>query len=116
MQTEPLSLRRRTFVSALASGAAGLPSVLRAQTGTSTPPHVAFVSANNRVTFDPRNLQNFRKGLAENGLIDGRDVKMTYDFAEGSAERLRELCAKMAQNDAVMIVTAGTQAIRALLR
>ena len=108
-------MKRRALVSALAAGAAGLPSVLRAQIGSGAPPHVAFVGASNQATFDPRNLQNFRKGLAENGLIDGRNVTMTYDFAEGSAERLRELSAKMAQSDAVVIVTAGPQAVRALL-
>jgi putative ABC transport system substrate-binding protein len=108
-------VKRRAFVSALAAGTAGLPSVLRAQTGSGAPPHVAFVSVSNQATIDPRNLQNFRKGLAENGLTDGRNVTVTYDFAEGSAERLRELSAKMAQSDAALIVTAGPQAVRALL-
>jgi len=108
-------VKRRAFVSALAAGTAGLPSVLRAQTGSGAPPHVAFVSVTNQATLDPRSLQNFRKGLAENGLTDGRNVRVTYDFAEGSAERLRELSAKMAQSNAALIVTAGSQAVRALL-
>jgi putative ABC transport system substrate-binding protein len=107
-------MRRRTLISALVAGGVVLPSVLRAQTGSSTPPHVAFVSASSQATFDPRNLQNFRKGLAENGLVDGRNIRMTYDFADANAERLRELCAKLAQSDAVMVVTAGPQAVRAL--
>jgi putative ABC transport system substrate-binding protein len=108
-------MRRRTIISALAAGGAILPSVLRAQTGSGAPPHVAFVSASSQATIDPRNLQNFRKGLAENGLVDGRNIRMTYDFAEASAERLRDLCIRVVQSDAVMVVTAGPQAVRALL-
>ena len=108
-------MRRRTIISALAAGGAILPSVLRAQTGSGAPPHVAFVSASSQATIDPRNLQNFRKGLAENGLGDGRNIRMTYDFAEASAERLRDLCIRVVQSDAVMVVTAGPQAVRALL-
>ena len=108
-------MRRRTIISALAAGGAILPAMLRAQTGSGAPPHVAFVSASSQATIDPRNLQNFRKGLAENGLVDGRNIRMTYDFAEASAERLRELCIRMVQSDAVMVVTAGPQAVRALL-
>ena len=108
-------MRRRTIISALAAGGAILPAMLRAQTGSGAPPHVAFVSASSQATIDPRNLQNFRKGLAENGLGDGRNIRMTYDFAEASAERLRELCIRVVQSDAVMVVTAGPQAVRALL-
>ena len=108
-------MRRSTNISALAAGGAILPSVLRAQTGSGAPPHVAFVSASSQATIDPRNLQNFRKGLAENGLVDGRNIRMTYDFAEASAERLRDLCIRVVQSDAVMVVTAGPQAVRALL-
>src|SRR5260370_27149108 len=115
MQTGSLPLGRRALFAALATGAVGLPSVLSAQTGSGAPPHVAFVSAGSRATFDPRNLQNFRKGLAENGLVDGRNIRMTYDFAEASAERLRELCASLAQSDAVIVVTAGPQAARSPL-
>ena len=108
-------MKRRALVSALATGAASLPAMLRAQTGSGAPPHVAFVSASSQATIDPRNLQNFRKGLAENGLGDGRNIRMTYDFAEASAERLRELCIRVVQSDAVMVVTAGPQAVRTLL-
>lgn len=107
-------MRRRILVSTLAVGITGLPAALRAQTASGTVPSVSFLSPGTQETFDPRNLQGFRKGLAENGLIDGQNVRVSYDFADASVERLRELCDRVAHSDVAVIVTAGTQAILAL--
>ena len=85
-------MRRRTLISALAAGGAILAAMPRAQTGSGAPPHIAFVSASSQATIDPRNLQNFRKGLAENGLVDGRNIRMTYD----SPKRAPSACANFA--------------------
>jgi putative ABC transport system substrate-binding protein len=108
-------VRRRGLLAALPAAATSFPSVLRAQTGSGALPHVAFLSPGTQATFDLRNLQNFRKGLAENGLIDGRNVRVSYDFADANAERLRSLCVQLAESDATVIVTAGSQPIAALL-
>jgi putative tryptophan/tyrosine transport system substrate-binding protein len=106
-------MKRREVIASIGA-AATLPAAVRAQTGSAVP-HVAFLSPGTQATFDPRNLQNFRKGLAENALIDGRNVKVSYDFADANADRLREVCARLAESDAAVIVTAGSQPIRALL-
>jgi putative ABC transport system substrate-binding protein len=108
-------MRRRAVVSTLAAGLAGLPSLPWAQTQSDALPRVAILNPSKQATLDPRNLQNFRKGLAENGLIDGRTVRVSYDFANADAERLRMLCAQLAESDAAVIVTAGPQMVRALL-
>ena len=65
--------------------------------------------------MDPRNIEQFKQGLAENGLVEDRDVTVDYLWAEGSPERLRELAVQLAQRDLDVIVTAGPQPVRALL-
>ena len=107
-------MKRRGLLAALPAVAAGLPVVARAQTGSGQLPHVAFLSPGSQATFDPRNLQNFRKGLAENSLIDGGNVRVSYLYADANAERLSEICARLAASDAAVIVTAGSQPMRAL--
>jgi putative tryptophan/tyrosine transport system substrate-binding protein len=53
--------------------------------------------------------------LADNGLIEGRDITVDYFWAEGRPERLRQLATELAQRNLDLIVTAGPQPVRALL-
>lgn len=54
-------------------------------------------------------------GPGRNGLVEGRNITIDYVWAEGNAERLRELAIALAQRNLDVIVTAGPQPIRALL-
>jgi putative ABC transport system substrate-binding protein len=65
--------------------------------------------------LDPRQIEQFQAGLLENGLIEGRNVIVDYLWAEGSPERLQQLASELAKRDLDVIVTAGPQAVRALM-
>jgi putative tryptophan/tyrosine transport system substrate-binding protein len=106
---------RRRFIAALGGAAATWPPRAGAQPAAGRLPRIAFLSASGESTFDPRNTAGFKAGLAENGLIDGRTVVVEYAWAEGRAERLRELATRVAAGGFDVIVTAGTQAARDLV-
>ena len=68
----------------------------------------------------PRSAADFpdyQAGLAEHNLVDGRTVVVEYHWAEGGPERLRALAQMLGSRtgDVDVIVTAGPQAVRALL-
>jgi putative ABC transport system substrate-binding protein len=67
------------------------------------------------VDVRPRQIEQFKKGLAENGLVEARDITVDYLWAEGNTERLRQLANELAQRNLDVIVTAGPQPVRALL-
>jgi putative tryptophan/tyrosine transport system substrate-binding protein len=55
----------------------------------------------------------FRQGLRELGYIEGQNLVVEYRWAEGQADRLRDLAADLAQLKMDVLVTAGTPASRA---
>ena len=66
-------------------------------------------------TLDPRQIEQFKVGLAENGLIENQNITVDYLWGEGSSERLQQLATELAQVDLDVIVTSGPQPVRALL-
>jgi putative ABC transport system substrate-binding protein len=103
-------VRRRAF---LVSGASALATTpLRAQ----RLPRIAYLGVQAEATQDPRQIEQFKAGLAENKLIDGRTVAVEYHYADGKPDRLLALAQALgARSDLDVIVTVGSQAARALL-
>ena len=104
-------MRRRTL---LAAGASALvPTTLRAQARL---PRITYLGVQAEATLDPRQIEQFKAGLAENKLVDGRTVAVEYHWADGKPERLRALAQSLgARSDLDVIVTVGSQAARELL-
>ena len=105
----------REFMALLGGAAAAWPLGASAQRPNSRIAHIAYLGVSSPSALDPRNIEQFKQGLAENGLVEDRDVTVDYLWAEGSPERLRELAVQLAQRDLDVIVTAGPQPVRALL-
>jgi len=105
-------VKRRAFIAGLA-GAAAWPVVARGQRPSIA--HIAYLGATSATALDPRQIEQFKQGLAENGLIEGGNIIVDYLWAEGSTERLRQLASELAQRNLDVIVTAGPQPVRALL-
>jgi putative ABC transport system substrate-binding protein len=105
-------LKRREFITLLGSAAAW-PLTARGQNGRMA--RIAFLNASSPQAWDPHNMEQFKQGLEENSLVEGRNITIDYVWAEGNAERLRELAIALAQRNLDVIVTAGPQPIRALL-
>jgi putative ABC transport system substrate-binding protein len=107
-------MRRRAFIAAL-GGAAAWPVVGRAQHSNDRVARIAYLGALSPATLDPRQIEAFKRGLLDNGLIDGRNVSVDYVWAEGSQDRLRMLADELGRSSLDVIVTAGPQAVLALM-
>jgi putative ABC transport system substrate-binding protein len=107
-------MKRREFITLL-GGAAAWPRAARAQQTTRKLAHVAYLGASNPATLDPRQIEQFKAGLVENGLVEGQNITVDYLWAEGRTERMQHLAAELARRDLDVIVTAGPQPMRALL-
>jgi len=107
-------VKRRDFITLLGSAAAW-PLAARAQQATGKVPHIAYLGALSPATLDPRQIEQFKVGLTENGLIEGQNIRVDYLWGEGSPERIQQLAFELARLDLDVIVTAGPQLVRALL-
>ena len=107
-------MRRRQFIAWIGGAAVALPLTAKAQAPT-TLPRIAYLGALGPTTLDPRQIEQFKAGLVENGLIDGQNITVELFWGEGSADRLRQVALEMSQRKLDVIVTAGPQPIRALL-
>jgi len=94
-------MRRRDFVKGLVGSTAAWP--LGAYAQQSKTPVVGFLHSGlaERTTQD-----GFKKGLAESGFDDGRNVSVQFRFAEGRYDRLSALAAELV-NYPVAVLFAG---------
>ena len=57
-------------------------------------------------------IQAFREGLRELGYVEGKNIVIEYRYAEGKADRERELAEELVRLKVDVIVTAGSAATR----
>jgi putative ABC transport system substrate-binding protein len=79
-------MRRRAFIAGLGSAAAW-PQVAHAQRHDGRVAHIAYLGMTSPSSLDPRQIEQFKQGLADNGSIEGRDINVDYVWAEGRPER-----------------------------
>ena len=101
-------MRRRDFIALLGGAAIAWPVVVaRAQQTTGKVAHIAYLGGLSPATIDPRQIEQLKAGLAENGLIEDQNITVDYRWAEGSTERMQQLAAELARRNLDVIVTAG---------
>jgi putative ABC transport system substrate-binding protein len=106
-------MNRRAFIVGVGAALA-LPLTARAQQQAGRIARIAYLGATSPATLDPRQIEAFKQGLQENGLIEGRNIAVDYVWAEGDQDRLRRLAVDLARRNLDLIVTAGPQAVNAL--
>ena len=107
-------MRRRTFLST-ASVLVGLPWIAQAQSAGGRVPRIAYLGISSPSAIDPNLIGSFKRGLVENGLIDGRNVAVEYHWSEGNQDKMLSLSAELARADLDVIVAVGEPPARALL-
>ena len=94
-------MKRREFIRLFGGLAATCPLMARAQQPRM--PLVGFVH-NQDLGGRMHLVEAFRRGLAEVGYVEGRNVAVEYHSAENQPERLRALVADLVRRPAAVIV------------
>jgi putative ABC transport system substrate-binding protein len=100
-------MRRREFLTSLGAGA-GMPwlaSAARAQ--QSSMPVIGFLHSG---AADPnaKRVAGLRKGLADAGLVEGRNIVIEFRWAEGNDARLAEMAAELIDKKVALIATLSS--------
>src|SRR5262249_35047862 len=99
-------MRRREFIVLLGGATAALPIAAHAE---QTMPAIGYLSTRPTSLF-----QAFRRGLSENGYVEGRNVTFEYRFSEDRLERLPALADELAgRHVAVIYATNAASALAA---
>jgi putative ABC transport system substrate-binding protein len=74
-------------------------------------PRIGFLSVGSAASMSAR-IEAFRRGLREQGYIEGQNIVVEYRYAEDKLERLREFAEELARLKVDIIVTGGSLATR----
>jgi putative ABC transport system substrate-binding protein len=99
-------MRRRDFIKVITGSAVGWPLAANAQQSIPVIGYLSGWSADDA----PEYLTYFRRGLAETGYTEGRNVIIEFRFAEGNFERVPELVADLVRRKVSAIVIPNTTA------
>ena len=98
-------MKRRTFTGLLGGAAATAPFAARAQQATM--PVIAFLHSGS-AEQNVRHLASFRKGLADAGFVEGRNLAIEFRWTVGQNARLPELAAELIAKQVTLIAALSS--------
>lgn len=105
-------MKRREFITLLATAATAWPLRARAQL-PSTPPVIGLLAVRTP-KFDAPLVEAFKRGIAETDYVEGKNIAIEYRWADGHFDRLPALADELVQKQVALIVTfGGTASARA---
>ena len=99
-------LRRREFITLLGGAAASWPLAARAQQPAGNVPRIGLLWPGVTPPVSPR-MESFRRGLREQGYVDGRNVIIELRYAQEGPQRLADHAAELVRMNVDVIYTAG---------
>jgi putative tryptophan/tyrosine transport system substrate-binding protein len=103
-------MRRREFITLLGGAAASWPLAARAQQPAM--PTVGFLRDSTAAGSEFM-VNGLRKGLAEAGFVEGRNLAIEYAWTEGRTERLSALAAELVGRHVPVVVSSSFEATHA---
>jgi putative tryptophan/tyrosine transport system substrate-binding protein len=98
-------VRRREFIALICGFAVAWPHAARAQQGAI--PLIGFLHGGSPDPF-AFHAAAFRKGLSEEGFVEGHNVSIAYRWAEQHYDRLPALVASLIEQKVALIATGGS--------
>ena len=101
-------MRRREFITLLGGAAAARPLAARAQQAVM--PVIGYLGVSSFEKSAGTSLHAFKRGLAESGYVEDRNVTIEYRWADDEYDRLPALAVELVQRGVAVLVAAGSPA------
>src|SRR5258708_11949983 len=100
-------MQRRQFIALIGGGVVAWPSATHAQNSPNL--SIGYLSSKDEKA-EAGIISGVRKGLAEQGLIEGQNVSIAYRWSAGEYRRLPELAADLVSRKVDVIAASGLPA------
>jgi putative tryptophan/tyrosine transport system substrate-binding protein len=101
-------MNRREFIALLGGAVAAWPIAARSQQPSM--PVIGYLGVSSFEKSAGRSLHAFKRGLAESGYVEDRNVMIEYRWADDEYDRLPALAVELVQRGVAVLVAAGSPA------